>query len=113
MSASEAELRAATMPDLLPHAGATTWPGPPSQPGAAARLDEFRRALGGRNVRIEDLWEPTEWERFQKWMRRARRGVYQPPARFPQSSLVPLARGYVEPYLESLLAAEPRVERAP
>ena len=93
--ASEAELRAATMPDLLPHAGTTAWPGPPSQPGAAARLDEFRRALGGRDVRIQDLWEPTEWERFQKWMRRARRGVYQPPARFPQSSLVPLARGYV------------------
>ena len=93
--ASEAELRAATMPDLLPHAGATSWPGPPSQPGAAARLDEFRRALGGRNVHIGDLWEPAEWERFQRWMQRARRGVYQPPARFPQSSLVPLARGYV------------------
>ena len=93
--ASEAELRAATMPDLLPHAGATAWPGPPSQPGAAARLDEFRRALGGRSVRIGDLWEPAEWERFQRWMQRARRGVYQPPARFPQSSLVPLARGYV------------------
>ena len=93
--ASEAELRAATMPNLLPHAGATTWPGPPSQPGAAARLDEFRRALGGRSVRIGDLWEPAEWERFQRWMQRARRGVYQPPARFPQSSLVPLARGYV------------------
>ena len=61
--ASEAELRAATMPDLLPHAGATAWPGPPSQPGAAARLDEFRRALGGRSVRIGDLWEPAEYSR--------------------------------------------------
>ena len=44
-------------------------------------------------MHIEDLWEPAEWERFQKWMRC--HGVYQPPARFPQSSLVPVERGYV------------------
>ena len=33
--------------------------------------------------------------RFQAWMRRARRDAHQAPAYFPQSSLVPLARGYV------------------
>ena len=82
------------MPDLLPHAGATTYPGPPSQPGAPARLAEFRAELG-RNVRVADLWLPEEWARFQRWMRAARRGAHQPSAYFPQSSLAPLARGFV------------------
>ena len=92
--ASVDELRAAPMPDLLPHAGATSYPGPPSQPGAARRLTEFRAALG-RNVRVADLWRPAEWTRFQAWMQRARRGAYQPSAYFPQESLVPLARGFI------------------
>jgi hypothetical protein len=92
--ASLPELRAAPMPDLLPHAGATTSPGAPSQPGAAGRLADFRASLG-RNVRVADLWQPEEWMRFQAWMRRARRDAHQAPAYFPQSSLVPLARGYV------------------
>ena len=92
--ASEAELRAAPIPDLLPQAGRTEWPGPPSQPGADARLAEFKEALG-RDVHIEDLWVPDEWARFQAWMRRARRGGHQASAYFPQSSLVPLARGYI------------------
>ena len=80
--ASRDEKRAAPMPDLLPHAGATTYPGPPSQPGAARRLAEFRAALG-RNVRVADLWRPEEWTRFQSWMRAARRGAHQPSAYFP------------------------------
>ena len=92
--ASVSELRAAPMPDLLPQAGATTWPGPPSQPGASQRLAQFRAALG-RNVRVADLWQPPEWARFQKWMQGARRGAFQPSAYFPQDSLVPLARGFV------------------
>ena len=92
--ASVDELRAAPMPDMLPHAGTTSYPGPPSQPGAAQRLTEFRAALG-RNVRVADLWRPTEWARFQAWMRRARRGAHQASAYFPQESLVPLARGFV------------------
>ena len=92
--ASTAELRAAPMPDLLPQAGRTEWPGPPSQAGADARLAEFRAALG-RNVAIADLWLPEEWRRFQAWMARARRGVSQPSAVFPQTSLQPLARGFV------------------
>ena len=92
--ASTDELRAAPIPDLLPQAGRTEWPGPPSQPGADARLAEFRSALG-RNVAIADLWLPLEWARFQKWMQAARRGVSRPSATFPQSSLQPLARGFV------------------
>ena len=90
--ASEAELREAQIPDLLPHREATASPGPPSQPGAAARLAEFRRELG-RAVRVQDLWVPAEWDRLQKWMAAARLGVWRPSAYFPQSSLVPLARG--------------------
>ena len=82
------------MPDLLPQAGRTEWPGPPSQPGADARLAEFRAALG-RDVTIADLWLPEEWQRFQAWMARARRGVSQKSAVFPQTSLQPLARGFV------------------
>ena len=92
--ASLDERRAAPMPDLLPHAGTTTYPGPPSQPGAPARLAEFRAELG-RYVRVADLWLPEEWARFQRWMRAARRGAHQPSAYFPQSSLAPLARGFV------------------
>ena len=92
--ASPDELRAAPIPDLLPQASHTAWPGPPSQPGADARLAEFRAALG-RKVAIADLWVPAEWTRFQSWMQRARRGKPQPSATFPQSSLVPLARGFV------------------
>ena len=92
--ASQDELRAAPIPDLLPQAGRTEWPGPPSQPGAEARLAEFKAALG-RDVHIEDLWVPDEWARFQKWMQRARRGGHQASAYFPQSSLVPLARGFI------------------
>lgn len=92
--ASTDELRAAPMPDLLPQAGRTEWPGPPSQPGADARLAEFRAALG-RNVAITDLWLPEEWRRFQVWMARARRGVSQKSAIFPQTSLQPMARGFV------------------
>ena len=92
--ASLDELRAAPIPDLLPHAGATTSPGPPSQPGAARRLAEFRARLG-RNVAIADLWEPGEWRRFQRWMANERRGASQPSAYFPQESLVPLARGFI------------------
>ena len=92
--ASSDELRAAPMPDLLPQAGRTEWPGPPSQPGADARLAEFRAALG-RNVSIADLWLPEEWQRFQAWMSRARRGVSQKSAVFPQTSLQPLARGFI------------------
>ena len=92
--ASEAERRAAPMPNLLPHDVSTNYPGPPSQPGAAARLAELKASLG-RDVHIEDLWVPDEWRRLQRWMRDARRGGHQPPARFPQTSLVPLARGYV------------------
>lgn len=87
------ELRAAPLPDLLPHRCETASPGPPSQPGAASRLAEFRRALG-RDVHVEDLWVPTEWQRFQRWMRAARLGGSQPSAYFPQSSLVLLARGF-------------------
>ena len=90
-----AERRAAPFPNLLPQAGRTESPGQPSQHGAAARLAEFRRHLGGRNVTVEDLWLPDEWARLQKWMRNARRDASQPSATFPQSSLVPLARGFI------------------
>ena len=41
-----ASLGEAPMPDLLPHAGATTYPGPPSQPRAAARLVAVCLRLG-------------------------------------------------------------------
>ena len=92
--ASTDELRAAPMPNLLPQAGRTEWPGPPSQPGADERLAEFRATLG-RNIAITDLWLPEEWRRFQAWMAKARRGVSQKSAIFPQSSLQPLARGFV------------------
>ena len=91
--ASVEELRAAPIPDLLPHRCETASPGPPAQPGAASRLAEFRRALG-RDVHVEDLWVPAEWQRFQRWMRAARLGGSQPSAYFPQSSLVLLARGF-------------------
>ena len=93
--ASETERRAAPFPDLLPQAGRTESPGRPSQPGAAARLAEFQRHLGRRDVTVEDLWLPDEWARLQKWMRNARRDAPQPSATFPQSSLVPLARGFI------------------
>ena len=93
--AATADLLWATLPDMLPHRRRTHARSPPSQPGAAVRLAEFRRALGGREVHIEDLWLPGKYEALQAWMRRARRGVYQRPFISPQEDLVPLARGFV------------------
>ena len=92
--ASTEELRRLPKPDLLPHTQSTTSPGPPSQPGAPQRLAQFR-ALLGRNIRYADLWLPDSFERLQKWMARAKRGVFQPPAIFTQDALAPLARGYI------------------
>ena len=93
--ASKAELLRAPMPDMLPHRRREPARDPPSQPGAAERLREFREALGGRDVHIEDLWMPGKYEELQAWMRRARRGAHLRPAIFPQADLVPLARGYI------------------
>ena len=93
-AASTQELRAAPMPDLLPHQRPTRSPGPPSQPGAKRRLAEFR-ALLGRKVTYQDLWMPDQYERLQRWMQRARKGKFQPPAIFDQDALVPLARGFI------------------
>ena len=92
--ASQEELRRTPMPDLLPQAQTTVSPGPPTQPGAAARLRAFRTALG-RNVRHRDLWLPAAYERLQRWMQRAAKGKFQPPAIFDQDELAELARGFV------------------
>jgi len=92
--ASEQELRDMPKPDLLPHMQPTVYPGAPSQPGASERLDEFRRLLG-RRVHYRDLWLPVQYERLQKWMGRAKKGVFQQPAIFKQDHLHPLARGFI------------------
>jgi len=82
------------MPDLLPQARPSVSPGPPSQPGAAERLQRFRHHLG-RNIHYRDLWQPESYNRLQLWMARASKGKYQSPAIFDQDALVPLARGFI------------------